>query len=267
MRFGQADRRDDVRVVVLGPVGLEVEGANRLAAGSAEQAVRSKTSSSPSSSIMPSATSSAATRPTAGVNGLSGGSFRCPASVGPVEVEARGVARGRVLERRLVGARERQPGRRHQRLLRAGHHHVEVPLVLGIGTAPSPGHRVHRDQGPMAVGHLAELPDVVDHAGGGLREGGEHHLHLGVLAEHAVQAGRVDLAAPLGLPVDRLAAVGVDSSAQRSPNLPQEATSAGFPRLTRLAAADSSAPVPEAAKIRTSFWVTNTSFRRRRTRA
>jgi hypothetical protein len=61
----------------------------------------------------------------------------------------------------------------------------------------------------MAVGHLGELPDVVDHAGGGLREGGEHDLHLGVLAEHAVQAGRVDLAAPLGLPVDRLAAVGV----------------------------------------------------------
>ncbi len=58
-----------------------------------------------------------------------------------------------------------------------------------------------------------------------------------------------------------------ESSAQRSPNLPHDATSAGRPRRTRLADADSSAPLPDAAKISTSFWVANTYFSRLRTRA
>ena len=43
------------------------------------------------------------------------------------------------------------------------------------------------------------------------------------------------------------------SSAQRSPNLPQEATSAGSPGRVRLATADSSAPEPVEAKQRTSL--------------
>jgi hypothetical protein len=48
------------------------------------------------------------------------------------------------------------------------------------------------------------------------------------------------------------------SSAQRSPNLPHEATSAGSPAATRFETADSMAPVPVAAKHRTSFSVWNT---------
>ena len=57
------------------------------------------------------------------------------------------------------------------------------------------------------------------------------------------------------------------SSNQRSPNLPQDATRTGSPGLTRLATADSSAPVPELVKIWTSFAVWKTSLRRRSTRA
>ena len=57
------------------------------------------------------------------------------------------------------------------------------------------------------------------------------------------------------------------SSAQRSPNFPQEATSAGSPGRTRLATADSMAPDPDAANASTSFSVWKTSFSRPRQRA
>ena len=57
------------------------------------------------------------------------------------------------------------------------------------------------------------------------------------------------------------------SSTQRSPNLPQDATSAGSPGCTRFAAADSIAPEPEAAKQRTSLRVWKTLRRRSRQRA
>ena len=50
-------------------------------------------------------------------------------------------------------------------------------------------------------------------------------------------------------------------SAQRSPNFPAEATAATSPGKTRLATADSRAPVPDAANERTSFCVWNTALR------
>jgi hypothetical protein len=49
--------------------------------------------------------------------------------------------------------------------------------------------------------------------------------------------------------------------------LPQEATTATSPGAIRLATADSSAPVPEAAKVSTSFCVWKTIFSRSSTRA
>jgi len=51
-------------------------------------------------------------------------------------------------------------------------------------------------------------------------------------------------------------------SAQRWPNLPADATTAGSPGTTRLATADSIAPDPEAAKESTSLPVWNTFGRR-----
>ena len=56
-------------------------------------------------------------------------------------------------------------------------------------------------------------------------------------------------------------------SAQRSPNLPQEATTARSPRPTRLVTAETIAPVPEAAKQSTGFWVWKTFGSRSRQRA
>ena len=53
--------------------------------------------------------------------------------------------------------------------------------------------------------------------------------------------------------MDGVGAVASHSSAQRSPNLPHEATTAGSPGTTRLATADSIAPVPVAAKESTSL--------------
>ena len=52
------------------------------------------------------------------------------------------------------------------------------------------------------------------------------------------------------------------SSAQRCPNLPQEATSGVSPGATRLATADSMPPLPEELNISTSFEVWNTILSR-----
>jgi hypothetical protein len=57
------------------------------------------------------------------------------------------------------------------------------------------------------------------------------------------------------------------SSAHRSPNLPQEATSTRSSGRTRLATADSSAPVPDEAKTSTSFSVWKIVFSLARARA
>ena len=55
-------------------------------------------------------------------------------------------------------------------------------------------------------------------------------------------------------------------SAQRSPNLPQRTTSTSSPGEQRLTTAASSAPVPEAARMMTSFRVPISSARPARTR-
>ena len=123
-------------------------------------------------------------------------------------------------ERGLVGAREGQAGRGHQRLLRPRHDNVHAPLVLRQRHGADRRHRVHGDQRVVAVGDLRQLLEVVDHAGRGLRERREHDRHVLVLGEPAVQLGGVDLAAPLGRPVDGLGAVGV---AQLGPALAEVA--------------------------------------------
>ena len=48
---------------------------------------------------------------------------------------------------------------------------------------------------------LRERSDVVDHAGRGLRQGGEEDARVRVLAEQAVDLGGLDLGAPLDLVV------------------------------------------------------------------
>ena len=57
------------------------------------------------------------------------------------------------------------------------------------------------------------------------------------------------------------------SSSQRSPNLPPAQARTGWPGRTRLATADSMAPVPLEVSTITSFAVCNTPGRRPRTRA
>ncbi len=89
---------------------------------------RSKAASSPSSRISPSATFSPPTSDTAGVNAAS--NFACAvAHALPLEVVARKASGGRLLPGRLRDGDDGEPGRGHERLLRAGDDHVHAPRV------------------------------------------------------------------------------------------------------------------------------------------
>ena len=141
------------------------------------------------------------------MNGLSGGSLRWPLdrALPSRSRSAAGVARGRVLERGLVGARERQ---------------ARAATSAPSATRPRPRPRPTRPAGAAR----RPAPDTASTAisapwrwatSASSRtslttpvEVSEKVVNTtstsGVLAEHAVQLGGVDLAAPLGLPVDGL---------------------------------------------------------------
>ena len=94
----------------------------------------------------------------------------------PVQVKAR--------KRRALGPLpcplrhpgEGEAGRRHQRLLRARHHHVEPPLVRAQVDAAEAGDGIHDHERSGRAQRRADRLDVVHDAGRGLRVGHEHRL-------------------------------------------------------------------------------------------
>ena len=129
---------------------------------------RANAASSPSSSSSPSATSSDATSETAGVNGVDPVSSDALHSL-PVEVEARRRRPRDALPRRRRDGREREPGRSHERLLRAGDDDVEAPGVGLERHRAEARHGVDDVSAPALVRDPRERLDVGDDAGRRLR--------------------------------------------------------------------------------------------------
>jgi hypothetical protein len=83
----------------------------------------------------------------------------------PVEVVAAPGDLCRQGHRPLVDRRERQAGRRHQRLLGTRDHDVHPPFVLGKVDRAEARDRVHADHRAVIVRHRRQGADVVDNAG------------------------------------------------------------------------------------------------------
>ena len=139
----------------------------------------------------------------------------------------------------------------------------------GSSTAPRPETASTQRTESWASHDLVERPDVVDDAGRGLGLGDEDGPRGTIeLAQRLVEARRVDLLAPLELDVRwcrRRRRRTARPSARRTcrTRRPPRARR----RATRLATADSMAPVPVAAKQSTSFSVWKTRGSRSSTRA
>jgi hypothetical protein len=104
-------------------------------------------------------------------------------------------------------------------------------LVVGVDRGDQA--EALRERGAhVVVRDLGELADEVADAGGGLCQLGDDQLGPFVLAQDAVELGRVDPPSPLGLPVHGARAVGI---AELGPALP-ELAARGHER--RLAGAD-----------------------------
>ena len=126
----------------------------------------------------------------------------------PVEVVAAAAAGLGVLERALGDARERQPGRAHQRLLRAGHHDVDAPLVLPQLGGAEAGDGVEGEDRAVPGGDLGDRLDVVHDAGRGLAQRREHDLDV-LVTQQPVDLRRVEPLAPARLVAHEIGAVGL----------------------------------------------------------
>ena len=167
---------------------------------------RSKTLSSPSSSIRSSATSSAMKSDTAGVNGLSGGSLRWPFDGAvPVEVVARAAAaprraraRARLRWRSRARAGTSAPSANRPTTTSTSH------SSCGSGTAPRPEIASTTMSASCSCATCVSAWMSLSDGGRGLRERREDDLDVRVLAEQAVEVRRVDLAAPARVVMDDL---------------------------------------------------------------
>jgi hypothetical protein len=127
----------------------------------------------------------------------------------PVEVVAAatlGVGSG---ERALGDRRERQAGRRHQRLLRAGDDDVDAPRVLLEPRGAEAGDGVDDEDRVVAAHDLGDRLDVVDDARGRLAERREHDLDARVLGQQTIEVGGVEADAPARLMLDQVGPVGL----------------------------------------------------------
>ena len=127
----------------------------------------------------------------------------------PVEVVAAGGLGGGLLQRALGDRREREPRRRHQRLLRAGDDDVDAPVVLVQPRGAEARDGVDGEQRAVAAHDLGDRLHVVDDPGRGLAERAEDDLDARVLLQRAVDLGGVDPHAPARLVADELGAVGL----------------------------------------------------------
>ena len=273
MPSGVRADRHDVGVLVLGAEQLEAEALDRLARGAAEHRMALEHRRQ---RLVLDHAERHVERPDErdGRRERAVGRVLALALQGPLPVEVV-VARpaparvGGDLERALRDRGEREAGRRHERLLRAGHDHVDAPLVGREVDHAEAGDRVEDAHGAVLGGDLGQRADVVQDAGRRLGLGREERLHLSpALGQRPLDLGRIDLLAPLELEVDRLGAVGV---AQLGPALPELPAGGDHARRRR---ARSGSRRPTRARpcrmrrtISTSFCVWNTIFRRSSTRA
>ena len=120
---------------------------------------------------------------------------------GEVEVVLRQVRRGRPRPGSRGERAEAEPGRQHQPLLRAGHHHVDAPRVHLEGRDAEARDGVDDQEGVGLPGHRRVGAHVVQHAGRGLAVLGQHGPDLGMglqslrhaLRGHGVTEGRGQL--------------------------------------------------------------------------
>ncbi len=224
----------------------------------ASRSWRAKTFSRPSASIRSSATS----RPWKRVTGGREGRVALALGLrGPDPVEVVAAARPCLRRSRArSGRRRRTPGR-------AGSSAPSGEPATTTSTphssclssaAPRPETASTTRSAPRRLTDLGDRLDVVDDAGGGLRERGEDHLDAGFSAAGGrspsgpgarpspARSGRCRRRRPRA------------SSIQRSPNLPAAQTRTFVPGRTRFAAAESMAPEPLAANVSTSLLVWKT---------
>ena len=149
----------------------------------------SNAASRPPSSSRPSATSRPCTSETAGVKAASKICLRLARPL-PVEVEAR--QRPARVPGALRDGDEREAGRRHQRLLRAGDDDVDAPLVGLERHGAEARDGVDDESAPASLAAAASAADVGDDAGRGLgvRQQDDPRLALGQPRREVVRRRR-----------------------------------------------------------------------------
>ena len=86
---------------------------------------------------------------------------------------------------------------------------VDAPLVLADVDRGEARDGVDREHRAVGAHDLGDRLDVVDDAGRGLAQRGEHEVDVGLGGEQAVDLGRVEAAAPARLVARRAGAVGL----------------------------------------------------------
>ena len=151
----------------------------------------------PSSSRSPSATSSEATRVTAGVNGVEPPCERLLHAL-PVEVEARHRRAARALPCSAGHRRQGEPRRRHERLLRSRDDDVEAPGIGLEWNGAEAGDRVDHQERTRVLCDTPERLEVGDDAGRRLRVDDDDDLRPGLGESRAQIVGLRRL--PPGVP-------------------------------------------------------------------
>ena len=194
--------------------------------------------------------------------------FACARALArPVPVEPRQRRRLGALPGALGDGGEREAGRRHQRLLRAGDDDVGAPGVGLERHRAEARDRVDDGQRAGLAAHGEKRLEVADDPGRRLRVDEERGPSPPLSRERFPQVvGLRGLAPRVRRAARRRSRTPVAIACQRSPNSPCETASTRSPGESRLTIADSNAPVPDDVKTSTSFSVRNTSRSRSRAR-
>ena len=191
----------------------------------------------------------------------------CAALARPVPVEPRQRRRLGALPGALGDGDERQPGRRHQRLLRSGDDCVRAPGVGLERHRPEARDRVDDGQCAGLPAHGEKRLEVADDPGRGLRVD-EEHGPAAALGECSRAGRRASGHRPTGKSAARRRSrTPPPSPATARRTRPCETARTRSPGESRLTIADSNAPVPDAVRRRISFSVRYTSRSRSRATA
>ena len=114
-----------------------------------------------------------------------------------VPVEARQLVPFDGARRPRGEAQRADSGRDHEALLRAAHHHVDAPSVLGQGMDADAGDAVHHQTHVARPGDPGDGLEVVHRPGRGLAVGREHRLDRAILVERPLHRRGIDRGPPL----------------------------------------------------------------------